>query len=159
MRLKIYKDRWNSKHIVSYHLGFRAHLDPTIPRLKNTRIAAEAVIFKNRILICGRSTESLVVLCIWIVDCHSSYVMVAGHNCVIYGQNRPAGCATASCFSLLTKLLCGMMIKRAFHRAESYDDKILISDGRGAESDVEIRHSKNKCIEMPPLKSPLRDIF
>ena len=153
-----------------------------LAELNTARAAHAAVVFENKIHVCGGSTsydplnptDSIEVLDLndnpptWREFAVNLPVKVAGHKCVVYGNRlliigggRREDDFLDTIYELLLvppyscKLLCHMKKKRALHGAELFGDKVLIAGGEGAEADVEIFDiTRNECVEMPPLLHP-----
>ncbi len=90
----------------------------------------KCVVYGNRLLIIGGSTETRVIL-----DTIYELLLVPPYS---------------------SKLLCHMKKKRAFHGVELFGSKVLIAGGKGGQTDVEIFDiARNECVEMPPLPTPL----
>jgi hypothetical protein len=156
-----------------------------LAELKIGRIGAAAVVFENQILVCGGAinidlddgTDSIEVLDLnvnpptWQEFAVNLPVKVGFHQCVVYGNRlliiggTTKGKVLDTIYELLlvppysSKLLCRMKKKRVAHGVEIFNDKVLIAGGKGAETDVEIFDiTRNECVEMPPLPSPLWDM-
>jgi hypothetical protein len=152
-----------------------------LPGLKIARWLSAAVILKNQVFVCGGDSDPATSLdSIEVLDLngnppewHEFFVnlpiKVTGHKCVVYGnrlliiggRTKP-GENLDTIYELLlvppysSKLLCHMKKKRASHGVQLFDDKVLITGGIGAETDVEIFDiARNECVEMPPLPSPV----
>ena len=153
-----------------------------LAELKIARWAHAAVVFENKILVCGGSTsfeprvpiDSIEVLDLndnpptWHEFVVNLPVKVCDHKCVVYGNRlliiggqAGKGDRLDTIYELLlvppysSKLLCRMKKKRAFHGAELFDDKVLIAGGVNTRADVEIFDiTRNECVEMPPLLHP-----
>ncbi|XP_028392566.1 uncharacterized protein LOC114517116 [Dendronephthya gigantea] len=99
-------------------------------------------------------------------------IKVAGHKCVVHGNSlliiggfTDDETNLDTIYELLlvppysSKLLGHMRKKRAGHGVELFDNKVLIAGGvnnEEVESSVEIFDiTRNECIEMPPLPSPV----
>ena len=55
-----------------------------------------------------------------------------------------------------SKLLCHMKKKRVGHGVELFGNKVLITGGKGAGTEVEIFDIvRNECVEIPPMPSPV----
>ena len=154
-----------------------------LPALKIARWGSAAVMFKNQVFVCGGSinksivdfTDRIEVLDLngnppeWRAFFVNLPVKVAGHKCVMYGNRLLIiGGRTKVVENLDTiyelflvppyssKLLCHMKKKRVFHGVELFGSNVLIAGGEGTDTDVEIFDiARNKCVEMPPLLSPL----
>jgi hypothetical protein len=156
-----------------------------LAELKIGRIGAVAVVFKNQILVCGGAigdisgdlTDSIEVLDLnvnpptWQEFAVNLPVKVGFHQCVVYGNrlliigSTTKGKVLDTIYELLlvppysSKLLCRMKKERICHGVEIFGDKVLIAGGQEAETDVEIFDiTRNECVEMPPLPSPLWDM-
>ncbi|XP_028392565.1 actin-binding protein IPP-like [Dendronephthya gigantea] len=149
------------------------------------RCLSAAVLYENQIFVCGGctgddskyATDTIEVLDLkentpyWKTFAANMPIKVAGHKCVVYGNSLLifGGCTDDETnldmiYELLlvppysSKLLGHMKKKRAGHGVELFDNKVLIAGGvgKGTESSVEIFDiTRNKCIEMPPLPSPV----
>ena len=153
-----------------------------LAELNTARVYLAAVVFENKIHVCGGSTsyeplnptDSIEVLDLndnrptWREFAVTLPVKVAGHKCVVYGNRlliiggrTDEIIVSDTIYELLLvfpyscKLLCRMKKKRAFHGVELFDDKVLIVGGVDTEADVEIFDiTRNECFEMPPLLYP-----
>jgi hypothetical protein len=153
-----------------------------LAELKIGRVAPAAVVFANQILVCGGvigdvsgdATDSIEVLDLnvnpptWQEFAVNLPIKMRDHKCVVYGNRlliiggETKGKVVDAIYELLlvppysSKLLCRMKKERVAHGVEIFDDKVLIAGGKEAETDVEIFDiTKNECVEMPPLPSPL----
>jgi hypothetical protein len=154
-----------------------------LAELKKARHFSAAVVFENRILVCGGTighssgdlTDNIEVLDLnvnpptWQEFAVNLPIRVNAHKCVVYGNRLliigggTKGKVLDAIYELLlvppysSKLLCHMKKKRAAHGVELFHDKVLIAGGKGAENDVEIFDiTRNECVEMPPLPSSRR---
>ncbi|XP_028392635.1 E3 ubiquitin-protein ligase NRDP1-like [Dendronephthya gigantea] len=159
----------------------------SLGELKIGRCLFAAVLFENQIFVCGGctsdilkdTTDTIEVLDLkgntpeWKEFAANMPIKVAGHQCVIHGNSLLiiGGCTNGekgldTIYELLlvppysSKLLCHMKKKRALHKVQLFDNKVLIAGGvnddKGTESSVEIFDiTRNKCIGMPPLPSPV----
>jgi hypothetical protein len=154
-----------------------------LPRLKIARRASPAFMFKNQMFVCGGFSDSDGYLdSIEVFDLngnprsewHEFFVnlpfKVSDHKCVVHGNRlliiggeTKSGEKLDTIYELLlvppylSKLLCHMKKKRAYHGVELFAGKVLIAGGFGTETDVEIFDiARNECVEMPSLPSPVR---
>ena len=153
-----------------------------LAELKIARCGHAAVVFENKILVCGGSTrvtprvpmDSIEVLDLndnpptWHEFAVNLPVKVSDHKCVVYGHRlliiggqTEKGYGLDTIYELLlvppysSKLLSRMKKERAFHGAELFKDKVVIAGGGHSEADVEIFDiTRNECVEMPPLQHP-----
>jgi hypothetical protein len=153
-----------------------------LAELKIGRVGLAAVVFENQIFVCGGVinvssgdyTDSIEVLDLnvnpptWQEFAVKLPIEVVGHKCVVYGNRLLiiGGETDESTYDAIyelllvppysSQLLCRMKKERTCHGVEIFNDKVLIAGGQGAETDVEIFDiTRNECIEMPPLPSPL----
>ena len=141
--------------------------------MKIARYGHAAVIFENQLLVCGGFTTDTLDETTDSTDtmeevyCQSSHqscwsqVMMMDRLLIIDigGKSPSQRVFFDTIYELLlvsplsSKLLCHMKT-RASHGVELFNDKVLIADGQGRKTDVEIfGTTRNKCIEMPPFTS------
>ena len=137
--------------------------------MKENRSGAAAVVFENKILVCGgktsagNGTDSIEVMDMnqkpehWLDFPAKLPLKCRGHQCVVYGNRllviggyTNEDEASDGIYEVLlvppysSKLLCRMKLRRCYHRVALFDEKILIF---GGSLDINFRVSFNN-VEM-----------